>query len=107
MPKVEADFQEEVGNILKGGVTADELDKAKKTWLDQQLLARADENSLAGQLLQLERWGRTMEWQAQLENKIAALTPQQVNEALKRHFDPSVISIVKGGDFKKAGVYQQ
>ena len=48
-----------------------------------------------------------MQWEEQLENKISALTPQQVNDALKRHLDPSVISIVQGGDFKKAGVYQQ
>jgi zinc protease len=107
MPKVEAAFQEEVGHILEDGVTADELTKAKKTWLDQQLLERADESSLASQLAELERWGRTMQWEEQLENKISALTPQQVNDALKRHLDPSVISIVKGGDFKKAGVYQQ
>jgi zinc protease len=107
MPKVEAAFQEEVNRLLKDGVTADELEKAKKTWLDQRTLQRADENNLAGALSGLERWGRTMDWDAQLEAKVAALTPQQVNEALKRHFDSAGISIVKGGDFKKAGVYQQ
>ena len=37
---------------------------------------------------------------------MAALTPQQVNEAFQRHVDPAVISIVKGGDFKKVGVYE-
>lgn len=107
MPKVEADFQDEISRILKDGVTADELEKAKKTWLDQRSLQRADESSLAGVLSGLERWGRTMDWDAQLEARVAALTPQQVNEALKRHLDPITISIVKGGDFKKAGVYQQ
>lgn len=107
MPKVEADFQDEMARILKDGVTEDELAKAKKTWLDQRALDRADENSLASELLGLERWGRTMQWDADLEAKVEALTPQQVNEALKRHLDPATISIVKGGDFKKAGVYQQ
>jgi zinc protease len=107
MPKVEADFQDEVSRILKDGVTADELEKAKKTWLDQRSLQRADESSLAGVLSGLERWGRTMDWDAQLDGKVAALTSQQVNDALKRHLDPATISIVKGGDFKKAGVYQQ
>lgn len=107
MPKVEADFRDEVTLILKDGVSSDELEKAKKTWLDQRSMQRADEGSLAGVLAGLERWGRTMDWDAQLDAKVAALTPQQVNEALKHHFDPSVISIVKGGDFKKAGVYQQ
>lgn len=107
MPKVEADFNEEIAHILKDGVTADELEKAKKTWLDQRALRRADENNLAGDLAGLERWGRTMQWEADLEAKVSALTPQQVNEALKRHLDAASISIVKGGDFKKAGVYQE
>jgi zinc protease len=88
-------------------VTADELEKAKKTWLDQRMLQRADESNLAGVLEAVERWGRTMQWDEQLDAKVAALTPEQVNAALKRHIDPSVLSIVKGGDFKKANVYQQ
>ena len=49
-----------------------------------------------------ERWGRTLEWDAKLEAAVAALTPQQVNDAFKRHVDPAAITIVKGGDFKKA-----
>ena len=47
---------------------------------------------------------RTMAFQAQLEKKIAALTPSQVNEALRRHVDLAKMSYVKAGDFKKAGV---
>jgi zinc protease len=45
-------------------------------------------------------------WDAKLEAAVAALTPEQVNEAFKRHVNPAAVSIVKGGDFKKAGVYQ-
>jgi zinc protease len=107
MPKVEAAFQDEIARILKDGVTADELEKAKKTWLDQRMMQRADESKLAGALESVERWGRTLQWDEQLEAKVAALTPQEVNDALKRHLDPSGLSIVKGGDFKKANVYQQ
>jgi zinc protease len=107
VPKVEAAFNEEVARILKDGVTAEELEKAKKTWLDQRMLQRADESQLAGVLESVERWGRTMQWDEQLEAKVASVTPEQVNAALKRYLDPSVLSIVKGGDFKKAGVYQE
>jgi zinc protease len=107
MPKVELAFQEEVARILKDGVTQDELEKAKKTWLDQRMTQRTDDSNLAGRLGDLEHWGRTMDWEAQVEAEVSALTPLQVNEALKRHLDRSAISIVKGGDFKKAGAYQQ
>ena len=106
MPKVESAFNEELARALKDGFTADEVEKAKKTWLDERAVARAEESSIASLLMSRERWGRTLEWDAKLEAVVAALTPQQVNEAFKRHVDPAAISIVKGGDFKKAGVYQ-
>ncbi len=42
-----------------------------------------------------------------LEAEITALTPGQVNAAFRRHVDQKAISVVKGGDFKKAGAYQE
>jgi zinc protease len=106
MPKVEADFNEELARALKDGFTADEVEKAKKTWLDQRSVARTEEGQIAFTLMSRERWGRTLQWDAKLEAAVAALTPDQVNAAFKRHVDPAAISIVKGGDFKKAGAYQ-
>jgi predicted Zn-dependent peptidase len=47
-----------------------------------------------------------MQWDAKLEAAVAALTPQQVNDAFKHHVDSTAITIVKGGDFKKSGAYQ-
>jgi len=106
MPKVEAAFNEELALALKDGFTADEVAKAKKTWLDQRSVSRAEEASIAGLLSNRERWGRTLMWDAKLEAAVAALTPEQVNEAFKRHVDSKAISIVKGGDFKKSGAFQ-
>jgi zinc protease len=45
--------------------------------------------------------GRTFAWDADLESKIAALTPAQVNAALARYIDPAKLSLVVAGDFKK------
>jgi zinc protease len=106
MPKVEADFNQELAGALKDGFTADEVEKAKKAWLDERAVARAEEGSIGSLLMARERWGRTLDWDAKLETAVAALTPAQVNEAFKRHVDPAAISIVKGGDFKKAGAFQ-
>jgi zinc protease len=106
MPKVEADFNEELARALKDGFTADEVAKAKKTWLDQRSVSRAEEASIANQLSTREHWGRTLLWDAKLEAAVAALTPEQVNAAFKTHINPATISIVKGGDFKKANAYQ-
>ncbi len=106
MPKVEADFNEELARALKEGFTADEVEKAKKTWLDQHLQERTEEGRVASILRERERWGRTLQWDAKREAAVTALTPQQVNDAFKRFVDPSAVSFVKGGDFKKVGAFQ-
>jgi zinc protease len=105
-PKVEADFNEELARALKEGFTADEVEKAKKTWLDQHIQDRTEEGRVAFILRDRERWGRTLQWDAKRESAVAALTPQQVNDAFKRYVDPTSVSIIKGGDFKKAGAFQ-
>jgi len=105
-PKVEADFKDELAKALKDGFTQDELDKAKKTWLDAQAVRRADESNIGGQLQSFERWHRTFEWEAKLEAQVAALTLEQVNAAFRKYADPEKLVIVKGGDFKKVGAFQ-
>ena len=35
-------------------------------------------------------------------NKADALTPEQINAAMRKYIDPAKISIVKSGDFNKA-----
>src|ERR1035437_8339959 len=106
MAKVEVAFHDELTRSLKDGFTADAVEKAKKTWLDERSIQRAEEGSIAGLLSSRERFGRTLQWDAKLEAAVAALTAQQVSDAFKRHVDPATISTVKGGDFKKAGTYQ-
>jgi zinc protease len=53
-----------------------------------------------------EQINRPLQWDADLETKIGALTADQVNAAFRRHIDPADLSIVKAGDFKAAGVYK-
>ena len=52
-----------------------------------------------------EQYGRTLAWDQQLDAKLDALTLDQVNAAFRRHVNASQVSIVKGGDFKRASVY--
>ena len=112
MPKLEAAFHEEIAKALKDGFTADEVAKAKATWLDERKVALSEDPSLnapgiAGLLQLRERWGRNMvDWDAKLEAAVAALTPEQVSAAFRKHIDLAALSVVKGGDFKKANVYQ-
>ncbi|HEV3038264.1 MAG TPA: pitrilysin family protein [Candidatus Angelobacter sp.] len=106
-PKVETSFKDELAKALKNGFTADEVAAAKKAFLDQQIVARSQEAALLRLLASHEQLGRTMKWDEQLEAKIRALTPEQINAAFRRHLDPDALSIVKAGDFQKAGVFQE
>lgn len=106
-PKAEASFKDELAKTLKDGFTADEVAAAKKAWLQEREVGRSQDQALVGLLMSRERYGRTLQFDANLEAKIAALTPQQISDAFRRHVDLSTLSYVKAGDFKKAKVYQQ
>jgi zinc protease len=106
-PKVEASFKDELARTLQDGFTADEVAAAKKGWLQQQSVARSQDQPLAATLSRREGFGRTMKFDEALEAKVVALTPAQVSETFRRRIDPSAFSYVRAGDFKKAGVLQE
>ncbi len=45
-----------------------------------------------------------MDYEADLEKKIEALTPEQVTAALQKHIDPKKLVIVSAGDFETKAV---
>jgi zinc protease len=100
--KVEAVFKEELAKALKDGFGDDEIAAAKKGWLQDRSIARSDDRSLVSILADNEYESRTMAYQKELDEKISALTSQQIVEAMRRHLDPAKLSYVKAGDFKKA-----
>lgn len=103
-PKVEAAFKDEMARVLKDGFTAEEIEAAKKGWLQSRQVSRAQDRELAGRLASLRFDDRTMAFDAEMEKKVQALTAEQIVEAMRRHLKVEEISFVKSGDFKKAGV---
>jgi zinc protease len=99
--KVVSDVDEELERLLKDGVTAAELEGAKTGYLQQQNNMRTNDMAIAGALSENLFVGRTMQFQADLEQKIKDLTPEAVNTALRKHIDPHRLSVVTAGDFKK------
>ena len=97
--KLELCVQDELDHLLRDGVTADELDKARQGFLQGQKVSRSSDPALAGSLAALRYLGRTMAWEASLEKQIEALTPDQVNAALRKHIDPKKLVVVAAGDF--------
>jgi zinc protease len=105
-PKVEASFMDELNKTLKDGFTAAELNAAKKALKDSRTSARSSDSGLLNLIETREQYSRTLAWDEQIDTKLQALTLDQVNSAFRRHVNAAKISIVKGGDFKRAGAYQ-
>jgi len=103
---VEASFRDELAKTLKDGFTADEVAAAKKAWLQECGMSRAEDGSLVGLFAGRQRFDRTLKFDESLEAKVAALTPEQIGAAFRKHIDPATLIYVKAGDFMKAGVLQ-
>ncbi len=101
MERVEAAFREELERVLADGYTPEEVANGKQGYLQFQENIRARDQQLAGALSQHLYFGRTMAWDADLEQKIQALTPDEILAAMRRHIDPSKVTVVMAGDFAK------
>jgi zinc protease len=99
--KVEAGFREEIDRARKDGFTPDEVNKARAGMLQTRQVDRSQDQVLARMLSSDLYLGRTMAFDSALEQKLLALKPAQVNEALRKYVDPARIVVVKAGDFSK------
>lgn len=98
--RLESAFGEEVGRIIKEGITAEELEAAKSAWLQQRQQGRANDMALTSMFSNQALNGRTMAFEAKLDDQVRSLTPAQVNAAMAKHISLARISTVKAGDFK-------
>ena len=73
----------------------------RRDLLEARQVARAQDAAVAGRLASYLSLDRTYKWDADLDAKIARLTPDEVRDALARQIDPNRISVVKAGDFTR------
>jgi zinc protease len=99
--RVERAIREELERAVREGFGAQEIKTGKQALLEARRMARTQDRALANRLNSYLFLKRTFAWDVELEARIAALTPAQLNAALKRHFDPARLSLVAAGDFKK------
>lgn len=98
--KVEAAYREELARALKDGFTAKELEEGRRGLLNYRRLSRAQDDNLAAALARNIDLGRTFAYAGEIDAKLAALTLDQVNAALRKHLDPARLVIGVAGDFK-------
>jgi zinc protease len=99
--RVEKAIREEIERAVQAGFATEEVEAGRKAILEARRIARTQDRSLAGRLSLYLFVKRTFAWDIDLESKIAALTPAQVNQALRKHVDPAKLALVMAGDFKE------
>ncbi|MFD0739844.1 M16 family metallopeptidase [Lysobacter koreensis] len=100
--KVEAALREELARLVSDGISADELRDAVSGLLTQRQQARAADSTVAGLLARNLFMDRTMAFSAGIDAKLQALTVDEVNAAIRKHFKPDALSVYVAGDFAKA-----
>jgi zinc protease len=103
MEKAEKAIAEELDKLLKEGVGEKELAEGKEAYLKAQKVQRAGDAQQAALLSSGLFVGRTLQHNLDLEKKVAALTVDEVNAALRTHLAPKRLVLVEAGDFRDKG----
>jgi len=99
--RVEQAVREEIARAVKQGFTAAEVQAGKHSVLEARRLARTQDRALATRLAGYSFARRTFAWDIALEERIAKITPAELNAVLKKTIDPSRLALVAAGDFRK------
>ena len=100
--RAKAALLEEMAKMKKDGVTADEVARAKKSWLEQQENALAADNALVWMLTRSRYLERDWAWTEKQRAAVAAVTEADVERAVKTYFKPENLIIITAGDQLKA-----
>ena len=98
--KVVSVINEEIEKLIKDGVTQDEVTKAVDSRLQSSAVSRSTDSGIAGILGSLLAADRDIQSTKDLEDQMKALTPEQVNAAIRKYINPEKLIIVTAGDFK-------
>jgi len=99
--KAAAAVDEEVRRAIDQGFDAKEVADAKSGLLSERKGRRADDDYVAGLLVQRLHEGRPLDWDAGFDARIEKLGPAEVSEALRKRLDPKLITTIEAGDFSK------
>jgi zinc protease len=99
--RAEQAVREELERARKDGFTAAEVDDAKKGLMQSRLLNRSQDPVVAGAWVSNLDLGRSFAFSKQFEERLRAVTPEQVNAAFRKYIDPEKMTFVIAGDAKK------
>ncbi|MEO8133482.1 MAG: pitrilysin family protein [Betaproteobacteria bacterium] len=93
--------REELGSAAKEGFAGPEFGSFRDGLLQERRLDRAQDESLAGRLADNLRLGRTMAFSGQIDQKLATLTPEEVQRVFRKYIDLAKFVAVAAGDFAR------
>ena len=102
LSRLETAFHEELDKVLKDGFTAEEIKAAKSGWLQGRQVSRSQDRELAGMLCSNLPVDRPILFEEELDQKVAALSNDEILAAMRKYIDPAKLLVVKAGDFAKA-----
>jgi zinc protease len=102
LKKLDVAVREELLRVLKSGFSAEEVARAKSGMLQTRTQTRAQDGALAFGWATYLHLGRTYAWSKAYEDKVKALSAEQVSAAFRKAIDLAKLTVVIAGDAKKA-----
>jgi zinc protease len=96
-------FLEEIEDIRFKPASAEEVEDAKKFLLGNLPFRFINHEGVAGMLLQIERHGLGLDYVDKYKKAVAAVTPEDVLAAAKKHLDPARMIVVAAGAIDQNG----
>ncbi len=101
LAKAKASLLDEIGRMLSGSVTADELKRGKDTWIKDQDTSLSNDSYVLQSLSTQSYRGRTTQFTKEFRAKLQAVTADDIARVAKKFLDPKRLVIIDAGDVGK------
>lgn len=105
-PKVVQAFREEVIRAVEEGFTDEEVTEAKNGILDARIRRRSGDGQIASMLHHTMFFNRELSHFQEVDDNLAAVTTEQVNEAFRKYISVDKFTIVMARDVEKEETYE-
>lgn len=102
LDNIEQGFKEELALLIDKGVTKEELENAKSGIVQRSHVWRSEDQNLISLLTESVFYNRSPLEDKKAQEAMLALTPEQVQEAMRKYLDPEAMLYIKAGDLTKA-----
>ena len=100
--QLETSLLDELAIACRDGITEQELDEAKRGFIESRAVNRAQDHILASNWLRLMDTNRDWTFSKEMDKAVANLTVEDVNRAIRRIADPQNLTVAVAGDVEKA-----